>query len=81
MVAKESNVAFAPLLQNRYRVGGTRHSVMNISKLKKLGWKPRHTLREAIADYISWLSHFKGFDKNLRKTEAHMKKYGILKKY
>lgn len=81
IVAKQSKVAFKPLLQNRYRVGGTRHSVMNISKLKGLGWEPRHTLEEAVADYISWLSNFKGFSKNLRKTEEKMRKSGILKKY
>ena len=81
MVAKQSRVAFKPLLQQRYRVGGTRHSVMNVSKLKGFGWKPRHTLTEAVDDYLAWLSNFKGFNKNLRKTEAHMKKSGILKKY
>lgn len=81
IVAKQSNIAFRPLLQNRYRVGGTRHSVMNISKLKSLGWKPRHTLKEAVVDYILWLSNFKSFYGNLRQTELEMKKSGILKKY
>ncbi len=81
IVAKQSKVVFKPSLQNRYRAGGTRHSVMNISKLKSLGWKPKHTLKEAVADYIGWLSNFKGFSKNLRKTEEKMRKSGILKKY
>ena len=81
IVAKQSRVAFNPLLQNRYRAGGARHSVMNISKLKSLGWKPQRTLQEAVADYILWLSNFKGFHNNLRKTEAEMKKTGVLKEY
>ncbi len=81
IVAKESNTKFKPLLQHRYRAGGARHSVMSISKLKKLGWKPQHTLREAVVDYVSWLSTIKGFRNNLRKTEAEMKKIGILKEY
>lgn len=81
IVAKQGKVVFKPLLQNRYRAGGTRHSVMNISKLKKLGWKPQHTLEEAVADYVKWLSNFKGFHNNLRKTETEMKKTGVLKEY
>lgn len=81
IVAKQSKTAFKPLLHNRYRAGGARHSVMNISKLKSLGWKPQHTLEEAVADYISWLSNFRGFYKNLQKTEIEMKKNGILKEY
>ena len=81
MVAKQSKVSFRPSLQNRYRTGGTRHSVMDISKLKSLGWKPKHTLQEAVADYLLWLSNFKGFHKNLQKTEREMQKTGILKEY
>ena len=81
IVAKQNEVAFKPSLQNRYRVGGTRHSVMNISKLKGLGWKPKRPLKEAVADYINWLSNFRGFNRNLRKTEEKMRKSGILKKY
>jgi|SRR3989344_4642872 len=81
IVAKQSKVVFRPSLQNRYRAGGTRHSVMNISKLKSLGWKPKHTLNEAVADYLNWLSNFRGFNRNLRQTEEQMRKSGILKKY
>ncbi len=81
IVAKQSKVAFRPSLQNRYRVGGTRHSLLNISNLKNLGWQPHHTLEEAVADYILWLSNFRSFHKNLPKTEREMQKTGILKKF
>jgi len=81
IVAKQNEVAFKPSLQNRYRVGGARHSVMNISKLKGLGWEPKHTLKEAVADYLNWLLNFRGFNRNLRQTEEKMIKSGVLKKY
>lgn len=35
------------------RINTPRHSLMNINKLKKLGWEPKRTFKEAVDDYIS----------------------------
>src|SRR3990167_9456597 len=34
------------------RINTARHSLMNIDKLKSLGWEPKHTWREAVDEYI-----------------------------
>lgn len=44
-----------PTISGEFRVGDTRHSVSDISKLQALGWKPTKTPRESVADYISWI--------------------------
>jgi len=38
-----------------YRVGDTRHSVSDISKLQRLGWRPTKTPRDSVRDYIEWI--------------------------
>lgn len=39
----------------------TRHAVSDISKIKKLGWRPRFGIERSIRDYISWYKE--NFDK------------------
>jgi dTDP-L-rhamnose 4-epimerase len=38
-----------------YRVGDTRHSVSDISKLQRLGWQPTKTPRDSVRDYVAWM--------------------------
>jgi len=44
-----------PVVTGEYRVGDTRHSVSDISKLRALGWEPRKTPRESVRDYVEWI--------------------------
>ena len=79
LVAAEANVPFNPLLNNRYRVGGARHSLMDISKLKNLGWAPQHSLQDAVHDYLQWVKQFGDLRQYLKKTEDQMRAQGIQK--
>jgi dTDP-L-rhamnose 4-epimerase len=38
-----------------YRRTDTRNAVSDISKLKKLGWKPRFTPETSVREYVAWL--------------------------
>jgi dTDP-L-rhamnose 4-epimerase len=38
-----------------YRVGDTRHSVSDITKLQRLGWQPTKTPRDSVRDYVEWI--------------------------
>ena len=44
-----------PDLSQEYRVGDTRHSISDISKLQRLGWQPSTTLPDSVRDYIEWI--------------------------
>lgn len=37
-----------------FRSTDTRHSVSNISKLRRLGWRPRFTPEDSVREYIEW---------------------------
>jgi len=38
-----------------YRVGDTRHSISDITKLQRLGWRPTKSPRDSVRDYIEWI--------------------------
>ncbi|MDW8343131.1 MAG: NAD-dependent epimerase/dehydratase family protein [Verrucomicrobiae bacterium] len=42
-------------LTGEYRVGDTRHSVSDISRLRALGWEPTKTPRDSVREYVAWL--------------------------
>lgn len=42
-------------LTGEYRVGDTRHSVSDISRLRALGWNPTKTPRDSVREYVAWL--------------------------
>ena len=78
IVAKECNVTFRNEL-GLYRIGTARHSVADISKLKKLGWKPTHSLEDNVRDYISWIKYYPDAKKYFHKSLKEMKKTGVIK--
>jgi dTDP-L-rhamnose 4-epimerase len=61
-------------IKGLYRIGTPRDSLMDISKLKKLGWKPTKTLEDNARDYVDWVRQFPEAIKHLRKTYRDMKK-------
>ena len=69
-----------PNVTGEYRVGDTRHSVSDISKLQRLGWKPTKSPHESVRDYVAWIRQQK-LDKDYA-TEAldTLRKTGALRK-
>lgn len=45
-----------PVIPGEFRFGDTRHTVSDVTKLKKLGWEPRVPLEETLRRYVEWLS-------------------------
>jgi dTDP-L-rhamnose 4-epimerase len=54
-VAQMLGQPFTPKIRGVYRTETARHSVMDASKLKELGWKPRKSLGDNVSDYIAWV--------------------------
>ena len=55
IVATALGKEIQPSLTREYRVGDTRHSVSDISKLQRLGWQPTKTPRDSVRDYVEWI--------------------------
>jgi dTDP-L-rhamnose 4-epimerase len=78
IVAEEAGVEFRPLFKNTYRLGDARHSLMDVSKLRALGWQPKHTLRQAVHDYLNWVRQYGNLKQAVEWTYADMQKSGVL---
>lgn len=78
-VSESAGVEFNPIINNRYRIGGARHSLMNIEKLKMLGWEPKHSLDQMVKDYLDWVKQFEDLSSILKNTEDKMKNAGLIK--
>jgi dTDP-L-rhamnose 4-epimerase len=44
-----------PLVPGEFRLGDTRHTVSDISRLQRLGWQPVIPLEQNAAEYLEWL--------------------------
>lgn len=56
VVSEAYGSSVAPEIPGKYRFGDTRHIVSDISKLSRLGWYPRKTVRDSVQSYIAWLN-------------------------
>ena len=61
-----------------YRYGDTRHAVSDISGLQSLGWNPKRTIEESVAEYASYLRSQKGLEDIICKAESRMKGMNVL---
>lgn len=47
---------YQPVPCGKYRFGDTRHICSDVSKLKRLGWKPTRSIVDSVEAYKSWLA-------------------------
>lgn len=80
LVCREAGVKFQPVLEGRYRLRTARRSVMDISKLKKLGWRPTHSLKDNVQEYLSWIRQYPEAVKYLKKTYRELERTKVLSK-
>jgi dTDP-L-rhamnose 4-epimerase len=69
-----------PQLSGEYRLGDTRHSVSDISKLRALGWQPTLTPREAVAEYAAWIRTQHVDKKYIAEAERTLRATGVLQR-
>jgi dTDP-L-rhamnose 4-epimerase len=62
-----------------YRFGDTRHIVSDVSQLRSLGWEPRRTAEDSVAEYRDWLRELPGVDDVLPRAEARMRELGVVR--
>ncbi len=61
-----------------YRRGDNRHSVSSITKLKGLGWEPRHRLSAILDDFVDWVQQSGGIPEELPDAYSDMKQSGVV---
>jgi len=69
-----------PLMPGEYRLGDNRHSVSDISKLERLGWKPKRSLEDIFEDYIAWVESFGDLSEYFVEADRVMREMGVVRK-
>jgi len=67
-----------PLVPGEFRLGDTRHTVSDISKLRNLGWEPTISVEQNVADYVAWIKEQKGTEAYLEEAERVMREQGVI---
>src|SRR5205823_5676658 len=61
---------YQPKPCGKYRFGDTRHICSDISKLQKLGWKPRRSIQDSVSAYREWLDQADSAADNLGRLKV-----------
>jgi dTDP-L-rhamnose 4-epimerase len=69
-----------PKIPGEFRVGDTRNTCSDISKLKKLGWSPKRTPVESVEEYLAYLKAQTDIDDILEYAEKTMKQLNVVRK-
>lgn len=75
---KEFGSDLVPLVPGEFRIGDTRHTVSDISRLRALGWEPVVPVEHSIAEYVAWIREQSGTMHYLEEAERVMRERGVL---
>jgi dTDP-L-rhamnose 4-epimerase len=67
-----------PLISSEFRLGDTRHTVSDISKLRALGWEPTTPVEQNVAEYVAWMREQTGTEEYLQEAERVMREQGVI---
>lgn len=67
-----------PLVPGEFRLGDTRHTVSDISKLRQLGWEPAIPVEQNAREYIAWLQEQAVTPEYLLEAEKVMRESGVV---
>jgi dTDP-L-rhamnose 4-epimerase len=69
-----------PKIPGEFRVGDTRHTCSDISKLKRLGWSPKRTAKTSVEEYLDYLNEQTDIEDILDYAEKTMKQLEVVRK-
>ncbi|MDD5738653.1 MAG: NAD-dependent epimerase/dehydratase family protein [Candidatus Pacebacteria bacterium] len=80
LLTKKLDKEIEPLVLSEYRLGDNRHSVSDISKLKKLGWFPKKGLEDIFDDYIAWVKELGDLGEYFEEADKMMRKMNVIRR-
>ena len=69
-----------PQVPGEFRLGDTRHTVSDISRIKAVGWEPTIPVEENVRQYLEWLDTQSGTDEYLFEAERIMAEQGVIQR-
>jgi dTDP-L-rhamnose 4-epimerase len=79
IMLEASGSTLEPLVPGEYRLGDTRHTVSDLTRMRSLGWEPRVPVEENVRQYLEWLDTQAGTNEYLVEAERVMKEMGVVR--
>jgi dTDP-L-rhamnose 4-epimerase len=79
LMLREFESDMEPQVPGIYRIGDTRHTVSDISRLRSLGWEPEISVEQNVTEYVSWFRQQQSTDEYFREAERIMMEQNVLR--
>ncbi len=78
MMLREFGSGLEPQIAGEFRLGDTRHTISDISKMRSLGWEPVTPVEQNIHEYVAWIKDQQGTMEYLENAERVMREQGVV---
>lgn len=79
VMLREFESDLEPQIPGVFRLGDTRHTVSDISKLRALGWEPIIPVEQNVKEYVAWIREQRATKEYLLEAEKLMREQGVLR--
>lgn len=79
-MAKVMGFSGDPIISGEYRYGDTRHTISDVSKLRKLGWEPKTPLEKTLTDYVTWIREQGPVEDRVTEADRVMRESNVVRK-
>ncbi len=79
IVAAKCGADPTPVISGEFRLGDTRHTLSDSSKLRALGWAPHFSVEQIVEDYVHWVREQKEIPDTYEQAAQEMKRHGVLR--
>lgn len=80
MMLREFGSSMQPEISGDYRVGDTRHTISDITRMRHLGWEPVTPVEENVRQYVAWISQQRVSKEFLLEAERIMLETGVVRR-
>jgi dTDP-L-rhamnose 4-epimerase len=80
IMVREFKSQLEPLVPGEYRLGDTRHTISDVSRLEALGWQPTVPVEQNVREYVEWMRQQQTTDEFLHEAERVMRAHGVIRK-
>ena len=78
IMIREFKSRLEPLVPGDFRLGDTRHTISDNSKLSALGWEPTIPVEQNVREYVAWMREQEGTAEYLEEAERVMREQGVV---
>jgi len=80
MMLDAAGSSMEPEVPGEFRLGDTRHTVSDISRMRGLGWEPRVPVEQNVSEYLEWLETQSVTSEFVAEADRVMRESGVVQR-